>query len=88
MTHVHLVATGCLFLWPMVGVDPVPGRVAYPFRMLLMVMTLPFHAFLGITLMQQSELVGGDWYRELAGRTGLTWLDVLALAPPMPEVAR
>ena len=42
MMHVHLVAVGALFLWPLVGVDPVPGRVAYPFRMLLMAMTLPF----------------------------------------------
>ena len=33
--HVHLVVVGWLFFWPLVGVDPVPGRVAYPFRMLL-----------------------------------------------------
>jgi cytochrome c oxidase assembly factor CtaG len=72
--HLHFVLVGALFLWPIVGVDPVPGRVGYPFRMLLMVLTLPFHAFLGITLMQQEELVAGDWYRGLAERTGLGWL--------------
>jgi cytochrome c oxidase assembly factor CtaG len=72
--HLHFVAVGALFLWPVVGVDPVPGRVGYPFRMLLMVLTLPFHAFLGVTLMSQSELVGGDWYPDLAARPGLGWL--------------
>ena len=72
--HLHFIAVGALFLWPLVGVDPVPGRVGYPFRMLLMVLTLPFHAFLGVTLMDQQELVGGDWYPTLAERTGLTWL--------------
>jgi cytochrome c oxidase assembly factor CtaG len=72
--HVHFVLVGALFLWPIVGVDPVPGRVGYPFRMLLMVLTLPFHAFLGVTLMQQEELVAGGWYRGLADRTGLQWL--------------
>ena len=72
--HVHFVAVGALFLWPVVGVDPVPGRVAYPFRMLLMVLTLPFHAFLGLTLMEQEQLVAGDWYRSLPERTGLQWL--------------
>ena len=72
--HLHFVAVGALFLWPVVGVDPVPGRVGYPFRMLLMLLTLPFHAFLGITLMDQEELVGGDWYADLAARTGLQWL--------------
>jgi cytochrome c oxidase assembly factor CtaG len=68
--HVHLVLVGALFLWPLVGVDPVPGRVAYPFRMMLMVMTLPFHAFLGVTIMNQTTLLGGDWYPSL----DLAWL--------------
>jgi cytochrome c oxidase assembly factor CtaG len=70
MTHVHLVLTGSLFLWPLVGVDPVPGRVAYPFRMLMMVMTLPFHAFLGVTIMGQEKLIAGDWFTSLP----LDWL--------------
>ena len=46
---------GCLFFWPIVGIDPVPGRVGYPFRMLLVVLTLPFHAFLGVTIMGQDD---------------------------------
>lgn len=70
MMHVHLVLVGALFLWPLVGTDPVPGRVAYPFRVLLMAMTLPFHAFLGVTIMGQSTLIAGDWYRSL----DLAWL--------------
>jgi putative copper resistance protein D len=56
---------GCLFFWPLVGVDPVPGRLGYPFRFLLMVLTLPFHAFLGVTIMGQHRLIGGSWYRAL-----------------------
>ncbi len=51
--HFHLVLVGCLFFWPLVGIDPVPGRVGYPFRVLLVVLTLPFHAFLGVTIMGQ-----------------------------------
>jgi putative copper resistance protein D len=70
MMHVHLVLVGALFLWPLVGVDPVPGRVAYPFRMLLILMTLPFHAFLGLTIMNQDTLLAGEWYRSLT----LPWL--------------
>ena len=45
LMHVHLVVVGSLFFWPLVGVDPLPGRVGYPFRVLLTVLTLPFHAF-------------------------------------------
>ncbi len=68
--HLHLVVVGALFFWPLVGVDPVPGRVAYPFRLLLLTLTLPFHAFLGVTLMGQEELLAGSWYRGLEE----TWL--------------
>ena len=72
--HVHLVVVGSLFFWPLVGVDPIPGRVAYPFRVLLVLLTLPFHAFLGITIMSQTELLGGDWYPSLHRTDLATWL--------------
>ena len=65
MMHVHLVLVGCLFFWPIVGVDPVPGKVGYPFRMLLVVLTLPFHAFLGVTIMAEEDVIGGDHYADL-----------------------
>ncbi len=72
--HVHLVAVGALFFWPIVGVDPLPGRVAHPFRVLLTVMTLPFHAFLGVTIMGQSTLLGGDHYPSLHDGPLGAWL--------------
>ncbi len=65
LLHVHMVVVGSLFFWPLLGLDPVPGRVAYPFRMLTVFATLPFHAFLGVTLMSMTTLVAGDWYRGL-----------------------
>ncbi len=77
--HLHLVLVGCLFFWPIIGTDPVPGKVAYPFRMLLVVLTLPFHAFLGVTIMGEQELIGGDWYPNLhAGPMGAWLPDPLA----------
>ena len=74
MMHIHLVLVGSLFFWPLVGTDPVPGRVAYPFRLLMVFLTLPFHAFLGVTIMDQQELIAGDWYRALPESSGLGWL--------------
>ncbi len=74
MMHVHLVLVGALFFWPLMGIDPVPGRVGYPFRVLLTVLTLPFHAFLGVTIMGQSTLIGGDWYPSLHNGPMGAWL--------------
>ncbi|CUR53932.1 conserved membrane hypothetical protein [metagenome] len=74
MMHVHLVTVGALFFWPLVGIDPIPGRVDYPFRVLLTVLTLPFHAFLGVTIMGGSTLLGGDWYPALHDGPMAWWL--------------
>ncbi|WP_241238355.1 cytochrome c oxidase assembly protein [Nocardioides pantholopis] len=74
MMHLHLVLVGALFFWPLMGVDPVPGRVGYPARMLLVALTLPFHAFLGVTIMGQEELIGAEHYQELREGPMASWL--------------
>lgn len=79
MMHIHLVAVGALFFWPLMGIDPLPGRVGYPFRVLLTVMTLPFHAFLGVTIMGQTTLIGESHYTALREGPMGAWL------PPMLE---
>ena len=78
MMHVHLVLVGSLFFWPLMGVDPVPGRVSFPFRMLLVVMTLPFHAFLGVTIMDSTRLIGEEWYAALREGPMGSWLPSIA----------
>lgn len=65
LQHAHFLLIGCLFFWPLLGIDPVPGRVDYPIRLLVVFATLPFHAFLGLTIMGQRTLLGGSWYPEL-----------------------
>ena len=79
MMHIHLVLVGTLFFWPLMGVDPVPGRVSHPFRVLLTLMTLPFHAFLGVTIMGQETLIGGEHYLALREGPMGSWM------PPVLE---
>jgi putative copper resistance protein D len=71
LVHAHFILTGCLFFWPLLGLDPLPGRWPYPGRALLMVLSVPFHTVLGLTIMQSTTLLGGDWYPSL----GLAWAD-------------
>jgi putative copper resistance protein D len=71
LVHLHFVIVGCLFLWPLIGLDPLPGRMAYPLRALVMFLSTPFHTVLGLTIMQSSNLLAGDFYPSLH----LTWAD-------------
>jgi putative copper resistance protein D len=66
LVHLHFLITGCLFLWPLIGPDPVPGRMPYPLRALVMFLSTPFHTVLGLTVMQSSSLIAGSYYQSLA----------------------
>ena len=74
LLHAHFLLVGCLFFWPLIGIDPVPGRVAHPFRMLMLFATLPFHAFLGVAIMSVKDngdgLIAASWYLPLRGLQG------------------
>ena len=70
LNHAHFVLVGCLWFWPILGLDPMPARLAYPLRLVAVFATMPFHAFLGVTLMGASTLVAGDYYRGLGREWG------------------
>ena len=69
LVHVHFLVVGSMFFWPMLGIDPIPGRVSHPARMLMLAATLPFHAFLGVAIMSVPDsgagLIARDHYLAL-----------------------
>ncbi|MFJ6571774.1 cytochrome c oxidase assembly protein [Streptomyces sp. NPDC091292] len=58
---VHFLATGLVFFWPIMGVDPGPHRPGYVMRMLELFAGMPFHAFFGIALMMASGPMIGPY---------------------------
>jgi cytochrome c oxidase assembly factor CtaG len=77
LVHAHFLMTGCVFFWPLLGLDPLPGRWPYPARALLMLLSVPFHTVLGLTIMQSTTLLGGDWYPSLNLSWSNPWNDQL-----------
>jgi cytochrome c oxidase assembly factor CtaG len=61
----HFLLTGYLFIWSLVGIDPGPARPPYPLRLVLLLITLAFHAFFGIALMSSGTLLAPDWWHAL-----------------------
>lgn len=75
LVHVHLVLAGSLFAWPLVGSDPVPSRPGHGARLLLVLASVPFHAFVGVALLGASSPLF-DAYPSLADQrraAGILW---------------
>jgi putative copper resistance protein D len=73
---VHFVLTGYLFVQSLIGIDPVPVRLGYPMRLLLLLATMAAHAFFGLSIMSNVGLMLPDWF----GAMGRTWG-----APPLVD---
>ncbi|HET6875761.1 MAG TPA: cytochrome c oxidase assembly protein [Acidimicrobiales bacterium] len=56
-SHLVMFSLGCLFWWPLVAVDRLPHRPGYPVRLGMLVVGMPFEAFLGIALMSSHDSV-------------------------------
>ncbi|MDP4506103.1 cytochrome c oxidase assembly protein [Nonomuraea turcica] len=69
----HFLISGCLFFWVIIGVDPGPNRLPHVGRLLMLFVTMPFHAFFGIALMMMGTVIASGWYEQL----GRTWGDTL-----------
>ncbi|WP_212915018.1 cytochrome c oxidase assembly protein [Streptomyces sp. TS71-3] len=63
----HFLATGLLFFWPIMGVDPAPRRPPHLIRMLELFVGMPFHAFFGIAVMMAGTPLVGFFKHPPAG---------------------
>ncbi len=66
---VHFLIVGYLFVQALIGVDPVPYRAPYPMRLLVLLGTMAFHAFFGLSLITGTGLLLANWY----GAMGRAW---------------
>jgi len=74
--HLHFLAAGCLFLWPLVGADPLPRPAPYGARILAVLAAVPFHAFLGLALLSTQAPLAPAVYPSLSDQhaaAGLLW---------------
>jgi putative copper resistance protein D len=76
LVHAHVVASGCLFLAVLVGIDPLPGRPPPAARLLALLVAVPFHAVIGLALLTARSPVAPDAYPDLPDQrvaAGLFW---------------
>lgn len=62
--HLHFIMVGSIWVWALIGIDPMP-RMGFGLRLFSIFVTLPFHAFLGLTIMNQSDGIARSYYESL-----------------------
>jgi len=67
----HFVFSGYLFAQSLIGIDPSPHNPPYPLRLIIVLATMAFHAFFGLSIILGTSLLVPDWY----GAMGRTWGD-------------
>jgi putative membrane protein len=65
LVHVHFLAIGCLFYWPVIGVDPIPGRLPYWGRLILLFVTFPVHALWALAMFTTTQVFAQGWYEQV-----------------------
>ncbi|WP_372492474.1 cytochrome c oxidase assembly protein [Salinispora arenicola] len=68
----HFLGAGYLFFWVVIGVDPAPRRIPHPLKLILVLISMVLHAFLGVTLMQSTTLIAENWWIALERPWGPT----------------
>lgn len=66
---VHYLISGFLFVQSLIGIDPVPFRLPYAGRLLMLLGVMAMHAFFGVAIMAQEGLFVAEWF----GAMGRTW---------------
>ena len=74
LTRLALLAAGCAFVWPLLGVDASTGRTSYPVRAFLAFLDGLLDAIPGLAVLGSHGLIAGDYY----ARVGRTWGPTLA----------
>lgn len=82
LLHVHFLLVGALFFWPVLGADPLPRRLPHGARLLMVFLTIPFHAVLGMALLAAPPLVATYTVADHRAGTSALWAagDLLGLA--------
>ncbi|GAA1807564.1 cytochrome c oxidase assembly protein [Nesterenkonia flava] len=69
----HFLLTGYIFALVLVGRDPLPSRPPHFMRVIILLATMVFHAFLAVAISGADSLIQAEWF----GNMGHGWFPAL-----------
>jgi putative copper resistance protein D len=61
----HFLLAGILFFQILIGIDPMPQKVPYLVKIIIIFAAMSIHAFFSITIMSASTLIDGGYFAQL-----------------------
>ena len=74
LMELFFLAAGCLLFWPLLSPDPLPTRPGPRVRLLIVALTIPFQAAVGLAILASNRVLAADWF----GGLGRPWGSSLA----------
>ena len=65
LMNIHFLVSGYLFAWALIGIDPGPKKWSAPLRLLVLLITITFHAFFGVAMMTGDTLLAPGFFEQL-----------------------
>jgi putative copper resistance protein D len=92
--HALYLATACLFWWTAMGLDPAPGRLSHPTRLLYQLLIMPVMTFLGVAIAGANRILyphyndnpppwGVSALRDQQTAGTLMWISGMVVIPPL-----
>ena len=63
--NIHFILAGFLFFQAIIGIDPMPVRIPYIVKIVILFAAMSIHAFFSIALMSASTLLDNGYYESL-----------------------
>jgi putative copper resistance protein D len=73
--EIHFFLAGFLFFAAIMGIDPIPNKLPFIARIVVMLAAMSIHAFFSVSLMSSTVLVDGGYFASLERPW---WPDLLA----------
>ena len=75
MMNIHFLLTGFIFASVMIGIDPLPNRPSYPLRLVVLLATMVFHAFIAVSLTGSESLLMSEWFSAIGRDWGVSAIE-------------
>lgn len=63
--HAAVLVAGCLLFWPLLGLEPVPGRVPHLLRQALLLASLPVYVVVGLAVLNSDTGFAAEHFARL-----------------------